>query len=515
MVRLPAGHRAGSEPVSSSLADAFPHFKSLSGLGGLSAEAADGETGAELARDGATVLGPGTYRFTVQTFCLDVGRYAPGRESGYLLAPMKGERARTLSTLLKEATRRPEVAREDLQSLVWAIASGTRYRSLPDHLRALAEKLLPEGELLLLGKSYLQAVPSPLRGLLKDTLKSLLPPDLVRLAEDIEQARERLRERICDAAATYAELERLAVRFGTPPATAQAAGPRDDRSTDPGDDRPSGPMDRHEPRRGEWCLVDGILMRVLPEGYTKAVLEVHVPGPPLQFAHDHLGRVTRVEAPDGTAVTLTYSSDAGGTPIALRSGSSLDVWRFRELNFTLGGAEALAGPDDGAKGHGTDFAQTVDGWVAADPEGLAGLDPHTEAELSARIRAARDVIEDARVLGEVLTSTQTAGRPGDPYSDITDLGHYLDGIEAVLEDLAQGAGLRKKMEWLREHFRRLRAAYASTIARLAAAVRDERQLHERQLHEQHLRFSCPSDLVAVPLNPHEQRLGFRCAATKT
>ncbi|MCL6580932.1 MAG: hypothetical protein K6U08_04855 [Firmicutes bacterium] len=75
----------------------------------------------------------------------------------------------------------------------------------------------------------------------------------------------------------------------------------------------------------------------------------------------------------------------------------------------------------------------------------------------------------------------------------------------MLKDLAQGAGFEKKMEWLREHFQRLRAAYASTIARLAAAVRDE-----RQLHEQHLRFSCPSDLVAVPLNPHEQRLGFRC-----
>jgi len=477
-----------SEAVSSSLQDAFPYFRSLRDL---SLDPSRQSVAAEFRREGSVHLSPGVHEFEVQSFCLDAGRYGPGGNSRYLLAPMKGGRARVLCGLLQGACRHPDVGREDIQSLIWAVASGARYRSLPDHLRATADRLLPERELLLLGKSYADAIPVSLRGLLLDAVKSASPPHLAEAARRLQQ----IRDRICDATATYRDLEQAAVRFGSPPPPPAQEG----RAA-------AAPA----LRGGEWSLVGGLLMRALPEGYAKTRLQVHVPGSSaLQVVRDHAARIVQVQAPGGPVVDTTYADAHPGLP--LRDGSLLQVWRFAALRV-----RSPEGPD----GNGGLAEFEVSGWIARVPEELARLGGEVERDLSERILSARDTIEDQRVLRERAAPNSfpdgTGGRkavagldpgekdpgPADPIRGITDVGHYLDGIDAVLKDLMGGVKFDEKVKWLTEHFKRLRTAYANALMGLAGEV---------QRADEGLRFSCPSDLVAVSDNPYEQRLGFRCA----
>jgi len=469
------------EAVSSSPKDAFPYLRSLRYL---DPEPAGEDAVAELRREGGLRLGPGTYEFEVQSFCLDAGRFGPDRGSRYLLAPMKGRRAGVVSGLLQGAGRHPDVTQEDLQSLICAIASGARYRSLPDHLRATAELLLPEGAVLLLGKSYWHAIPAPLRGLLLDLAKSILPPHLVEAAQRLRQTRDR----IVDAAASYSDLERTAIRLGSPPPAADERGRTPARST----------------RGGEWSLVGAFLMRAVPQGYRRTKLQVYVPERRgLEVARDNLGRIAKVRVPAGPGMEIIYGANADSS-LPLRGGSPLKVWRFERLRFLT--------PEQ-PPSNGDPAELEVAGWIPHAPEKLAGLDEGVESDLSERILLARDVVEDGHVLRRVAPPQHSRGGAGgeqsgekppgssDPMADITDVGHYFDGVEAVLKDLLDGVEFGEKMKWLKEHVRRLLRAYNSALTGLTGQI---------QKTEQDLEFSCPSELVAVSDKPHEQRLGFRC-----
>jgi len=488
---------APGEPVSSSIDHAYPHLRTIRDL--PRTEACQ-DLAEELARSGTVSLRPGVYDFDLQSFCLDIGKHSPSSGSRYLLGPLEGRRASALRRILRESARRPDVPQERVQSLVWGIASGARYEELTDDLKRLAERLLPERELFLLGKSYWRLVPGPVRRAVLRGLRNLLPD-----AWATEDAVDRVRSVLAHARATYEELERVVLRAGAAPA----------------------PEDLPAVEAGEWSLVgNGCLVRVFPQGYSRTRVQVYVPEPEdLYIERDDEGRVVRLGVRDGIDVELTY---AGGREAVLDGGDAVPAWSFERVEFT--GHDPVAGEETTVVADGS-------GWVAKDVEALAGLESAEHPELAPRIEAARDLCHDAAMLrrarrrrssspGIALSYAASGGDDHcagsgdeavdegaegdrDPVKDIKDVGHYLDGLEAVLEELGKPS-MRKKMEWLVEHFRRLRRAYeyaANRIAELGDPFGNGGPGGEGG-EDRGGSFGLGGSM-AIPQNPNEQGLGFR------
>lgn len=498
--RLLAGRLAGGiaaalgegEWVGSALGDALPHLRTV--RGGAPRRLPE-DLRRELAETGRVHLPPGVHELRLESFCLDLGKHVPSGESPYLIAPLRGRRAAALRHLLAKAAKAPDVSREQVQTLIWSLATGG-YRGMTPDLRLLAERLLPEADLLLLGKNPLAGVPGPLRDWVMAQARARLPREVLAALA----AFEALRARIADAGSTYEEIERLAVRFGRPPA----------------------PADPPAVCAGEWSLTErGHFLRALPDGYRATRLQVYVPEPrEPYFERDAAGRITRMGVRGGPEVRIAFADPPEGSDLALPGGGSLPVRRFRRLTFTAPASETA----DGTAAFEVEAPDN--GWVPRDPRALAALDPERHPELAGRIRAAGDNLADAAALAAALRRGAARGRRGrqeeggdpvpegergDPIDEITDVKHYLNGIEAVLEDLRQGVAFREKLEWLADHVERLLRAWDHAVALLArAAFGSGGGPHAPGEPPPPDAFPCPTDLVAVPANPNEQRLAFTC-----
>ena len=73
-------------------------------------------------------LAPGYYMFEIQSYCLKAGKYAPTEGSGYLIAPLKGERAELIQNILRRSEEHPEIKQQDIQKLLWGIETGVNFR---------------------------------------------------------------------------------------------------------------------------------------------------------------------------------------------------------------------------------------------------------------------------------------------------------------------------------------------------------------------------------------------------
>ena len=81
-------------------------------------------------------LAPGYYRFSVESYCLHAGAYAPTAGSGYLVAPLKGTRAATITGIIAKSAQHPEIPQQDVQRFIWGIEAGARFSDYPPDFRA-------------------------------------------------------------------------------------------------------------------------------------------------------------------------------------------------------------------------------------------------------------------------------------------------------------------------------------------------------------------------------------------
>lgn len=490
IARKIAGYFKKEEPISTTIGDARPHLRTITDY---PPQPVSREIKKVLAQNGKILLNPGVYDLHLESFCLDAGKHIPSPESRYLIAPLKGKQSTAIRHILRNSAKHPDISQEKIQALIWAIASGTKYKWLSRDLQLLAERLLPEKELMLMGKSYLDKIPSPIRNRLLTELRSRLPQDILRAIF----AYDKIKEKIADARTTYEELERVVVRFGKPPV----------------------PDDMPDVKVGEWSLIEeGYFMRVFPEDYRKTRIQVYVPERHEHyFDRDAQGRITRMGVKGGMEIRITFDDSPEKTKVTLNDGREIPVWRFKKLSFSA--------PDPAGKELTYEIADM--GWVVRDPEEFASLDPERYPEVAGRIEAARDIYHDAQILKEVFHGSDSPGSMrtlvGDggredkgessPIDDITDLGRYIEGVYAVLKDLLKGIGFKEKLKWLLEHFERLLKAWEYVISMLAGtwADLDEELRGPKKPPPGPKKFYCPTNILATPANPNEQRLGFGCA----
>ena len=93
--------------------------------------------------NGGFVLEPGYYELAAQSYSLKTGRpvSSPGG-AGYLFAPPKGPREDAVMTVLRNAVNRPEIPQWQIQELLNAILSASRYDEFPLSVKTTAAKLI-------------------------------------------------------------------------------------------------------------------------------------------------------------------------------------------------------------------------------------------------------------------------------------------------------------------------------------------------------------------------------------
>jgi hypothetical protein len=101
---------------------------------------------AELDRadDGAFILKPGMYEAYVQSYTLDLSDVNTTKAGGYYPAPIKGQKAKIVASILKQIELHPDVAQNDVQQLLFAIVQGIDLEKMPPNVQQTAARVLPK-----------------------------------------------------------------------------------------------------------------------------------------------------------------------------------------------------------------------------------------------------------------------------------------------------------------------------------------------------------------------------------
>lgn len=356
-------------------------------------------------------LAPGYYRFTVQSYCLQAGTYAPDRGEGYPLAPLKGEKAALIRSILQRSVSQPQIEQSAIQQLLWGIESGARFTDFQPSFQLKVAPLL---------------TPADMAGMtvtLGGVLNFFAPPEVKNALAMYDD----LRHQVTSAQTTFAELERLAVLTGS---------------------APTGPNSRNLPA-GVWTAAgNGFYARALPSSYSETVLEVYRPAS-YQIQRDSQGRITRLQS-GGYVVETTYDDAPGRTTLSTGTGS-VPVWRFASLRLT--------GPQPGQ-------TSTLLGKGFVLPRGAQQLPApaQTSGDISLSQYLQRvgtvQVVQDRRAaLEQYRRVAYPASQPlkEEAWNDLYDLRAYQESLEAALEG--------QSPEWWGQHLERLHHIwnYASCV----------------------------------------------------
>ncbi|MBN2345799.1 MAG: hypothetical protein JXO51_05355 [Candidatus Aminicenantes bacterium] len=232
-------------------------------------------------RDGVYQLNkPGYYLFESQSYCLNPGKYTPGDETGYLVAPMKGPKAPIIMNILRRASRHPEITQEQIQTLIWAIVSHSEISLRSGELYSVAKKLMSGEELLEANRGVAKKIAKAIW----ERMIQRMPPPLQRVLE----AQARIRDLILDAQSSYEDLVAAAVLEGEPP---PAPGSRD-------------------VPRSRWSFhPDGYFIRLDPRGFSALLIELYLPGD-IQVEVDPVERIVSLRDERGNMIKTAYQEVA-------------------------------------------------------------------------------------------------------------------------------------------------------------------------------------------------------------
>lgn len=452
-IGLPSLPFTPGNAVTTALSDAYPVADWLAQL----------EDTAPMAGNNANGTGfnltPGSYRFVLQSYCLHAGTYNPAQGAGYLMAPLKGDRVELIRAILQRSANFPNIAQNDVQTLIWGVEAGTRFTDYPPDFQFRVSSLLTPADIALTFVS-LPALSGVLPGPLRDALAYY----------------DQLRGALVQSNTDYASLERLAVLAGL---------------------APLGPGSQTVPA-GVWTSSGpGFYARAIPDGYTRTVLEV-VRTAPFSLQRNARGRIVRFSSGGYTAET-TYD-DAPGQDQLSTDGHTLPIWRFATLRLSGPGGTSVELKNRG-------FVIPSDALRFGTPR-RAFFEQSWFTQLSGTGDAAlwRARSDRAwRLYGSVSAYRSLYGRGGQPLSpavidDFTDLDHYRDGLTDALngEAVASQAG-----GWLTAHLLRQRAAleYAVCVLSGECSPADTAPTSDSYPFD-------PTQFVAAPANTSMQRLGL-------
>lgn len=236
---------SGAEPVSTSIKDAV--FGDPSKDGWKPPAKAGNLAALPRTPVGGFILTAGYHRMTAQSYCLHAGTHGPGGGDGYLYGPLKGSAREAVASILQNSVAEPEIAQRDIQLLLWAIVSRSRFEDLNGDLKFVAGQLLTPKQIASLNRSALSALTSPefqrIVGGVPEPLRSVM------------EAESRMRSMFSGSALAYQDMERVAMLAGAVP-------------VGPGSvDVPVTRWSRHP---------DGYWVRYVPSGYSQTLVEIWV-----------------------------------------------------------------------------------------------------------------------------------------------------------------------------------------------------------------------------------------------
>lgn len=430
-------------------------------------------------------LAPGYYTFDIQSYCLKAGKYAPTEGAGYLIAPLKGERAKIIRNILRHSEEHPSIKQRDIQRLLWGIETGANFKNYNRLFQIRVSPLLTPTEIALLSVDF------------KDIYKRIFPDELKEAIE----LYNKLRAKVTDAQTSYEELERIAVSFGA---------------------APMGPGSRNV-GPGQWAYAGkGFYMRAFPQGYSRTRLEVIRPAR-YSLERDSKGRIT-VFRSGRYRVETTYDDSPGANVVSAPGQSDIHIWRFKTIRFVG------PYPDD-------EYVIQNRGWILASPhhrtrpvisllpivKGLINVGsanpgriylvqeddiiPEEWKKAKDRVEKAKKIKDLIDKIDEYYEQQEGAERPPseEAIEDLVDLDHYRDGLDKATDP----TDFEGRSEWLTEHFRRLTDAWNYVNCVLAGNCPPPGEQPEDFDEEwDDLETFDPADNVATPANTNRQRIGL-------
>jgi hypothetical protein len=431
---------------------------------------------------GSFILEPGAYEFEAQSYCLRAGTHSPGSGNGYLYAPLKGQREEIIRHILENSVDHPDIPQNQIQVLIWGIIARTKLNDMPDDIQAAANRLLTERERRALNGGALGLIPDGVRR----ELFAQLPADVRQVFE----AEAEIRSLLTEGTPSFDQLERIAVLTGDPE---QGEGSRD---------VPSGRWSYHP---------DGYFVRYFPSGYRQTRIEVSVPEP-MSIERDTLGRITAIADADGNRIETQY--DDSVSPLTVPGDPSLVGYAFQSVRFVqvdpaqsspqemewLGTGWTWVEQDAISSAPSSALVASENWLVKALEEPFQLISPHIPmlaqggdrfSEWQQRYETAQEWRERVGYYQE-RWEERTGDRSADDVEDVTDLGHYRDGIETATQG-SQG----DRLDWIIRHHERTANALEYAICVLEGGCSDAGNSVE---------FN-PADDVATPANTARQRLG--------
>jgi len=246
---------------------------------------------------------PGCWTITLKSYCLHAGKYAPAKGNGYLYAPLKGEWADIIRSVLQRSVAHSEIPQTTVQSLIWGILARAKIADMPASLKIAAARLLTAKEIFIVDGGALGLIPRAL----KEEAFRVLPPT-VRGVLKVEAT---LRDILQRGIETYKDLGRVAVRAGIAP-------------------RQEG--DREVPASRWSYHPDGYFVRFLPSGHTRTTLQISIPRPYfLRF--DEQNRLVSVRDWRGWSLEIQYDDNI--MPLIQEKDGQPIAYVFRSLKLTM------------------------------------------------------------------------------------------------------------------------------------------------------------------------------------
>lgn len=276
--------------VTTSIKDALPVVTTLKGI--------DDDLARPIPDD--WTFEPGYYRSVIRSYCLHAGTYGPTKGDGYLIAPLKGDRAPLIRNILLRSRKNPKIEQSYVQRLIWGTEDGAQWDAYDNDFKQRVAPLLTTEEIAILN---LEPKRAEIADAVKRGLGGLIPGGARRIVDAYADLRSKITGTV-----SYEELEKFAVKKGA---------------------APWGKDSRKDVQPGPWAFVgDGFYMRAFPESYPTTTLEIYRVVA-ADVKRDAVGRIVRFDS-DGYIIETVYDE----TPaVRVIDGKSVSVWNFKSVTF--------------------------------------------------------------------------------------------------------------------------------------------------------------------------------------
>ena len=243
---------------------------------------------------------PGYYRSVIRSYCLHAGTYGPTKGDGYLIAPLKGDRAPLIRNILLRSQQNPKIEQSDVQRLIWGTEDGAQWDSYDNEFKIRVAPLLVPQEIAILN---LEPARAEIASEVKRRLGGLIPGQARKLVDTYADLRNKI-----TGTTSYDALERIAVRTGS---------------------APWGKDSRRDVQPAPWAYIgEGFFMRAFPENYSTTTLEIYKAAPAL-VKRDARNRIVHFDS-DGYIIDAAYDDTPATQAI---DGRSVPVWKFKSVTF--------------------------------------------------------------------------------------------------------------------------------------------------------------------------------------